>query len=56
MNKTSGKPVFSKVVKKSDNLPWIVMIHGFTGNHTIFESQIKKFKEQSEKVFVSNLN
>ena len=56
MNKMKGKTVYSKVVKKSNKLPWIVMIHGFTGNHTIFESQIKKFKEQSEKVFVSNLN
>ena len=40
-----GKTVYSKVVKKSNKLPWIVMIHGFTGNHTIFESQINEFEK-----------
>lgn len=37
------KLMFSKIIKNDQNKPWLIMIHGFTQNHKIFDQQVNEF-------------
>lgn len=46
------KSIFTEVISDDQNKPWLIMIHGFTQNHKVFDRQVADFKDKFNIILI----